>query len=309
MTTINSFDSLVSRFYSLNTTPRVAVICPDDDATIEAVETCLKANAAYFYLVTPPGFSKRISRLCNVYPHLTEAISAASLDDAATRGVQLISTSRAQVLMKGNINTDNLLHAVLNKDHGILPEGNVLSHVTLSSIPSYHKLLMFSDAAVIPRPTLQQFEAMIRYDIAICHTFGIQRPRIALIHFSEKTNEKFPHTIVYSQLKQEADSGAFGDVDLSGPMDVKTACDRHSGEVKGIVSPVVGNADVLIFPTLEASNTFYKTISLFAGASMAGMVTGAQAPIVVPSRADSATSKLYSLALACVVAAHSNVQA
>ena len=96
--------------------------------------------------------------------------------------------------MKGIINTDNLLRAVLNKEHGILPKGNVLSHITVAQIPMYKKLLFFSDAAVIPRPTLEQFEAMLRYDLEVCRRMGIEAPRVALIHCTEKVNEKFPHT-------------------------------------------------------------------------------------------------------------------
>ena len=303
MTPINSLDNLVSRFYSLDTTPRVAVVCPDDDATIDAIRTCLEVNAAHFHLITPSDDGQCIAELQSAHPDSVEIHCVNSVDEAAVKGVSLIRAGEADVLMKGNINTDNLLRAVLDKTSGILPEGNVLSHVTVASLPSSPKLLLFSDAAVIPRPTLPQFQAMIRYDVDICHAFGIECPKVALIHFSEKTNAKFPHTIDYSVLKQEACKGNFGNTSIGGPMEVKTACDRHSGEVKGIDSPVVGDADILIFPNLEAANTFYKTISLFAGASMAGIVTGAKAPIVVPSRADNGKSKLSGLALACVATA------
>ena len=198
------------------------------------------------------------------------------------------------------INTDNLLRAVLNKEHGLLPKGNVLSHITVAQIPTYNKLLFFSDAAVIPRPTLQQFEAMLMYDLEVCRRMGIEAPRVALIHCTEKVNEKFPHTLDYVELKARAAAGAYGEMYLDGPMDVKTACDPHSGEVKGINSAVGGHADLLVFPNVESGNTFYKTLSLFGDANMAGMLQGTSAPVVVPSRADSGNSKYYSLALACV---------
>ena len=94
--------------------------------------------------------------------------------------------------------------------------------------------------------------------------------------------------------------GKFGSVFVDGPMDAKTACDAHSGQIKGLASPVVGNADIMIFPNIESGNTFYKTLSLFGDANMAGMLTGTIAPVVVPSRADSGNSKYYSLALACL---------
>jgi phosphate butyryltransferase len=104
----------------------------------------------------------------------------------------------------------------------------------------------------------------------------------------------------YVALKERAEAGEYGQMFLDGPMDVKTACDSHSGEVKGISSPVVGHADMLIFPNIESGNTFYKTVSLFGDANMAGMLLGTTAPVVVPSRADSGNSKFYSLVLACV---------
>ena len=202
--------------------------------------------------------------------------------------------------MKGLINTDNLLRAVLHKEKGLLPPGGVLSHVAVAQIPLYHKLLFFSDAAVIPKPTLDQFRAMIMNDIAICNRLGMEEPRVALIHCSEKVNAKFPHTIFYTELKKEASEGKMGKVYIDGPMDAKTACDAHSGEIKGMSSPVIGNADIMIFPNIESGNTFYKTLSLFGDANMAGMLTGTIAPVVVPSRSDSGNSKYYSLVLACL---------
>jgi phosphate butyryltransferase len=234
------------------------------------------------------------------YPDHVKVFEASSPDVAAQEGVLLVREGHADVLMKGIINTDNLLRAVLNKEHGLLPKGNVLSHITAAQIPTYNKLLFFSDAAVIPRPTLEQFDAMIRYNVAVCRQMGIETPRVALIHCTEKVNEKFPHTLDYVALKERAEAGAYGDMYLDGPMDAKTACDAHSGEVKGISSPVVGHADMLIFPNIESGNTFYKTLSLFGDANMAGMLQGTTAPVVVPSRADSGNSKFYSLALACV---------
>jgi phosphate butyryltransferase len=141
---------------------------------------------------------------------------------------------------------------------------------------------------------------MIANDLALCRTLGCEEPRVALIHCTEKINEKFPHTLSYVELKKEAQEGRFGKVFIDGPMDAKTACDKHSGEIKGLSSPVVGNADILIFPNIESGNTFYKTLSLFGDANMAGMLTGTIAPVVVPSRSDSGNSKYYSLVLACL---------
>ena len=165
---------------------------------------------------------------------------------------------------------------------------------------AYGKLVVFSDAAVVPRPTLDQFDAILGYAVDVSHRIGVKCPGVALVNFTEKVNEKFPHTLYYEELKRRAAEGRYGEACVSGPMDVKTALDSESGKIKGISSPVVGNADVLIFPNIESGNVFYKTISLFAGADMAGMLCGTTVPVVVASRADSCESKFYSLALACV---------
>ena len=302
MEPIQDFSQLISRLRSLKTRVRVAVVCPNDAHTEYVITRSLREGFADFLLVADTPHLLNSEYIRQQYPEHVRVYEAIDPDKAAQEAVALVHEGHADVLMKGIINTDNLLRAVLNKERGLLPRGNVLSHIAVAQIPTYNKLLFFSDAAVIPRPTLEQFEAMLRYDLAVCRRMGISAPRVALVHCTEKVNEKFPHTLDYVTLKERAAVGDYGDVYLDGPMDVKTACDAHSGEVKGISSPVVGHADVLLFPNIESGNTFYKTVSLFGDANMAGMLMGTVAPVVVPSRADSGNSKYYSLALACVAA-------
>ena len=300
MEPIQDFSSLVSRLRSMKERKRVAVVCPNDPHTEYVILRSLKEGFADFLLVadTPHILNAEYIRLQN--PDHVKVFEASSPDVAAQEGVLLVREGHADVLMKGIINTDNLLRAVLNKEHGLLPKGNVLSHITVAQIPTYNKLLFFSDAAVIPNPQLNHLDAMIRYNVDVCRKMGIESPRVALIHCTEKVNEKFPFTLDYVTLKERAKAGEYGSMFLDGPMDAKTACDAHSGEVKGINSPVVGHADMVIFPNIIAANTFYKTLSLFGDANMAGMLQGTTAPVVVPSRADSGNSKFYSLAFACV---------
>ena len=230
-------------------------------------------------------------------------LNARDDDDPARKAVTDVGEGRADVLMKGSLNTDNLLRAVLNKEEGILIKGSVLTHIAVADVPSLNHLLFFTDAAVIPYPTTEQFDALARYITATYRSItGGDRPRVALIHCTEKVSEKFPLTLSYEELKANAAKGAYGEVEIGGPMDVKTACDAESGAIKGIASPVVGKANCLIFPDIEAGNTFYKTLTLFGGATVAGMLVGTSAPVVVTSRADTADSKFYSLATACLKA-------
>lgn len=258
---------------------RVAVVCPDDIHTRQTIERCEREGWAEFIRV--------------------EGEPA----QAARTAVAAVRSGQADVLMKGLISSDILLRAILDKTCGLLPEGNVLSHIAVAEIPSYHKMLMLSDVAVIPYPTERQMEAMVKSCAAVCRKFGTERPKAALIHCNEHTSEKFPVTLAYRELKEKAAQGMFGDLLADGPMDVKTACDARSAQIKEIESTVSGDADILLFPDIEAGNTFYKTITTLAGARTACMLTGTFAPVVMPSRADTAEAKHASLALACVMAA------
>lgn len=300
MSTIQNFDQLINSLHKRQIHKKVAVVCPHDPHTEYVITRSLREGIAEFLLFTTAEHLTYVERIKMLFPEQVEIRLATDGDDAARLGVTAVREGEAGVLMKGTLNTDNLLRAVLDKQHGLLPPGKTLSHLTVAQLPGYNKVLFFSDVAVIPRPTLEQYQAILDYDLKICRHLGIEEPRVALIHCTEKTNEKFPHTVSYAALKQQAIEGRYGKTYIDGPMDVKTACDHHSAEVKGISSPVTGQADLLIFPNIEAGNTFYKTVSLFGQADMAGILTGTLAPVVVSSRADSNESKYYSLILACI---------
>lgn len=303
MEPIFNLKSLPERLRSLGKRVTVAVACPADSHTEEVVERSIREEIADFILVAVAGKEAVAKRLLADYPEHVVIIDAEDDDDAARKAVWEVHEGRAQVLMKGTINTDNLLRAVLNKERGILIKGSVLTHIAIAETPQLPRLLFFSDAAVIPYPTYEQFDAIVGY---ITDTFrsitGKAVPRIALTHCTEKVSEKFPLTLSYEQIKADAANKKYGEVEIAGPMDVKTACDAESGALKGISSPVVGNADILVMPDIEAGNTFYKTLTLFGGATIAGMLAGTTVPVVVTSRADSADSKFYSLAAACLKA-------
>lgn len=300
MEAIRNFEGLITVFRQLERRVRVVIVCPEDEATSDVVKRCIDEDVVDMTLVAYGDGLATAAELASLSAGKINVIEASNVDDAALQGTSIVHNGGADVLMKGCINTDNLLRAVLNKECGLLPQGHVLSHITLAQIPGRQKLLMFSDAAVIPRPTLDQLDSMVNYDAVAARSLGIDCPKVALIHFTEKVNPKFPHTLDYVTIKERAEAGNYGNMLVGGPMDVKTACDAHSGEVKGIMTPVTGDADILIFPNLEAANTFYKTISLFGHADMAGIMSGTTAPVVIPSRADSAESKYCSLAFACL---------
>ena len=257
---------------------RVAVVCANDAATRYAVEK-----------------GKEMGFIEPVY------VDGDDKDECARRAVAMVKSGEADILMKGLINTDNLLRVILNKDTGILRPGHVLTHIAMAEIPKYDKLLFFTDAAVIPVPPKEQRRQQIHYINYACHTLGIEEPRISLIHCAEKISEKiFPYTADYHDIIAEAQIGKFGRCIIDGPLDLKTSLDQVSLREKGIRSVIDGQADALIFPDIVAGNVFYKTLTLFGYAKTAGVLQGTSCPCVVSSRADSPESKYYSLALAAI---------
>jgi phosphate butyryltransferase len=220
---------------------------------------------------------------------------------AAAQAVALVREGKADVIMKGLLNTDNLLKAILNKECGILPKGQVLTHLTCAKLPMYDKLLFMTDVAVIPYPTKEQREQQLIYLLALCRKMGVEEPRIALISCSEKVNPKhFPCTVEYQELVEKTKTGAFGPCIVDGPLDLKTSLSPAALHKKGLSSPLEGRSDGLIFSDIQAGNVFYKTITLFCQAQTAAILQGPQVPVVLTSRADSPDNKFYSLALACV---------
>ncbi|NDV57636.1 phosphate acyltransferase [Bacteroides sp. 519] len=299
MEPIRSFNDLTAHLQSQKKRKRIAVVCAKDPNTEYAIARALEEGIAEFIMIGDSAILDKYPTL-KQYPKYVKAIHIENPDEAAKEAVRIARQGEADIIMKGIINTDNLLHAILDKEKGLLPKGKILTHLSVVQIPTYNKLLFFSDAAVIPRPTLQQRIEMIWYAIDTCHHFGIEQPRIALIHFTEKVSAKFPNSLDYVNIVELAEAGEFGNTIIDGPLDVRTACEEASADIKGIVSPINGQADVLIFPNIESGNTFYKSVSLFANAEMAGLLQGPLCPVILPSRSDSGLSKYNSIAMACL---------
>ena len=301
MEPIVDFKILPERLRQAAQVVTVAVASPADSHTEEVIERSIAEQFARFILVANAAKADIARRLAADYPDKVTLIVADDDDDAARHAVKEVREGRADVLMKGSLNTDNLLRAVLNKEQGILVKGSVLTHIAVAEIPGINRLMLFSDAAVIPFPTTEQLDAVLTYITKTWRSLtGGSCPRVALTHCTEKTSDKFPITLAYQAIKQYAEEGRYGEVCVDGPMDVKTACDAESGAIKGISSPVVGNADILIFPDIEAGNLLYKVLPLFAGAKMAGMLKGPQCPVVLSSRADDAETKYRSLCVGII---------
>ncbi len=300
MKAITNFEQLTAHLNERGIRKRVAVVCASDTSTQNAVAHALREGFVEAIFV---GSREAVEAHADIQSHASQIsyIDASTPDEAAQKAVALVREGKADILMKGLINTDNLLHAVLNKETGILPRGQVLTHITASAIPGYPKFLFFTDAAVIPYPTHEQRVEQVRYIVKLCHDFGIAIPKVSLIHCSEKVGGKFfPFTERYSEIIAQGQSGEFGECIIDGPLDLKTSCCKESLVKKGISSPLEGESDALIFPDIQAGNVFYKAITLFCHAETAGILAGPTAPVVLPSRGDSELCKYCSLALAAI---------
>jgi phosphotransacetylase len=180
--------------------------------------------------------------------------------------------------------------------------GAILSYVCAIELPAYHKLLFLTDPAVIPVPALNQKVKMTEYAIEMAARFGITMPKIALISASEKPSRHFTSSVDYEEMLKMARNGQISNCIMDGPLDIFLACDKKSVEIKGVETPVNGEADILLFPSLESSNPFYKGLMLFAQGELAGLIRGTRKPVVVMSRSESEKSKFYCIALACLMA-------
>ena len=204
--------------------------------------------------------------------------------------------------MKGLISTPYFLKAILNKELNLLPKNSVISHSTLLEIPAYHKLLMVSDVAMIPNPDLNQKIQMINYNIEISKFLGIDLPKVALVSANEKVSPKMISTVDAAVIAKMADRNQIKGAIIDGPLAFDVAVSKKSCDIKGLKTPVNGDADIIIFPEIVSANVYFKSATLFAGATLAGILTGIPFPTVLVSRSDSDESKYYSIVYAALIA-------
>ncbi len=285
---------------------RLAVAAGHDENTIQAAARAAGEGIARVVLV---GERARIEALCKEFkldPALFEVVNEPDEGKAGARARDMVREGEADVLMKGLIGTERYMHLILDKEKGLLPKGAVLTHLTVLDVPAYQrlhgKLLFVSDVAIVPAPDLATKVKIVEYCIAAARSFGIERPKVALIAANEKVSEKMVATMDAAVIAKMADRGQIKGAIVDGPLALDVALDPAACEIKGLRSPVEGAADVLVFPEIETGNVFYKSATILGGARLAAVVVGATAPCVLTSRADSEESKFFSIALGCRLA-------
>jgi phosphotransacetylase len=252
-------------------------------------------------LVGPAAKIAEIAKAAGVELGKTEIIDVADSRAAAAKAVALVREGRAELLMKGSLHSDEILGAVIARETG-LRTGRRLSHVFLMDVPTYHKVLIVTDGAINIAPTLEDKVDIVQNAIDLARSFGIERPKVAILAAVETVNSKMPATLDAAALCKMAERGQIKGGLLDGPLAFDNAISREAAKIKGIISEVAGDPDILLAPDLEAGNMVAKQLSFLANADSAGLVLGARVPVILTSRADSLRSRIASCAVGVLAA-------
>lgn len=291
-------------FEILNPRPnkRLVAAWAVDAHTICAVHQAVEMDLIEGILVGDEALIKKVCAEEGIDPSCFRIVQVDNDLSAAAKAVDMINAGEGDFLMKGLLSTDRYMRAILNKEKGLMDKGAILSHVTVAEVPTYHKLLIFGDVAIIPLPDLAQKVAITNYLIRVAHFLGIKNPKVGIQAASEQTLPKIPSCAEGALIAKMAQRGQIKGAVVEGPLGFDLIVDSESARIKGIKSEVCGDADCILFPNIEAGNTFYKSIVKLMKGELCAIVMGARVPCVLTSRGDSEQSKLYSIALAALLA-------
>lgn len=282
---------------------KVAVAAAADPHVLEAINEARIDGMISAQLYGDANQILAICRQLKIDPSKFEITDASSNDLAAELAVKAVSEGRADILMKGLLDTAVILRAVLNKDWG-LRSGKQLSHVLVYDTPlvDYGRLFMMSDGAMNIEPDLKAKIAIVENTVTVAHCLGVMLPKVAMLAAVEVVNPDMSTAVDDAIISKMGDRGQIKGAIIDGPLALDNAISEESAKIKKINSPVAGKADILIVDNIDVGNVLYKTLVYFAKARVAGVIMGATAPFVLTSRADSEETKYHSLALACVLA-------
>lgn len=279
-----------------------AVVHPCDTVSLESAVEAAQLGLLKPILVGPPPRILDVAARASLDIGAFELVESQHSHDSAAKAVELVRAGRAEALMKGSLHTDELMGAVVARDTGIRTARRI-SHCFVMDVPRHGEALIISDAAVNIAPTLEEKVDIVQNAIDLAHALGVDKPRVAILSAMETVNPRVPSTVEAAALCKMADRGQITGGVLDGPLALDNAISPEAAAIKHIISPVAGQANVLIVPDLEAGNMLAKSLSFLAGADAAGIVLGARVPIILTSRADSLLTRLASCAVAVLVAA------
>ena len=300
------YEQLLARCRRLPPVPTAVVHPCESTALVAALEA--GANGLIVpILVGPAARIEEVAKRSGVNVGDATIVDVPHSQAAAAKAVELVRLGQVEVLMKGSLHTDELLSAVVARETG-LRTGRRISHVFLMDVPTYHKVLIITDAAINIAPTLEDKVDICQNAIDLAVSLGVSTPKVAILAAVETVTSRMPATIDAACLCKMADRGQITGGLLDGPLAFDNAISKEAARVKVITSSVAGDPDILLVPDLEAGNMLAKQLSFLANADAAGMVLGARVPIILTSRADSVRSKIASCAVATLTA-HARRQA
>ena len=303
------YELMLERCKSLEAIP-TAVAHPCEQTALEGAIEASRLGLIVPILVGPASRIQAIAAEHRIDLGSTRIVDAPHSHGAAAKAVEMVRRGEAEILMKGSLHTDELLGAVVAKETG-LRTGRRISHAFIMDVPTYHKVLIVTDAAINIAPTLEDKVHICQNAIDLAVSLGMARPKVAILAAVETVNSKMQATLDAAALCKMADRGQITGGILDGPLAFDNAISKDAARIKGINSPVSGDPDILLVPDLESGNILAKQLSFLANADSAGIVLGARVPIILTSRADSVRSRIASCGVA-MLAAHArrrNLQA
>ena len=296
------FNTLLDQVQGLDIV-RCAVVHPCDAGSLSGAMDAANHGLIKPVLIGPEGRIRHVAEEAGISLQGVEIISVEHSHAAAEMAAAMAANKEVEILMKGSLHTDELLKAVLS--HKALRTGRRLSHVFRFDVPLYSKPLIITDAAINIEPTLQEKVDIVQNAIDFARVMGIETPKVAILSAVETVTASIPSTLDAAALCKMADRGQITGGLLDGPLAIDNAVSPDAVQIKGIVSEVAGQADILAVPDLESGNMIAKQLEYLAGASGSGLVLGARVPIALTSRADGPMARVASTVLA-VLAAHDN---
>lgn len=296
----DKYSALLQRCAGFPAIP-TAVAHPCDVSSLTGALDAASLGLIVPILVGPEAKIRAVADEANAPLDGVTIIDAPHSHAAAARAVLAVRSGDAELLMKGSLHSDELLHEVASPATGLRTERR-LSHVFAMDVPSYHKPLFITDAAVNIFPKLNDKADILRNAIELVQALGVEQPKVAILSAVETVTDKIPSTLDAAALCKMSERGQITGALLDGPLAFDNAISREAARIKGIHSEVAGDPDILLVPDLEAGNMLAKQLTFLAGAGAAGIVLGARVPIVLTSRADSVRSRIGSCAIAVLLA-------
>ena len=295
-----SFEELISKA-NQKTLKKVSVSNAQDEPVLQAVKAAKEQNIATAILVGDEAKIREIAASIDMDLTDFEIINEPDTDAAALKAVELVHNGKADILLKGLLETKTFLKSVLNKEVG-LRTGKMLSHVCVFEIEGINRLLFFTDVAFNTYPTLADKVNIINNAVEVAHACGIECPKVAPLCAVETVNPKMQPTVDADNLTKMYEGGDFKGCQIYGPLSMDLAIDPEAAVHKGVTNPVAGHADILLFPNIDAGNITYKILVRTAKVKIGNVLVGTSAPVVLTSRSDDFQTKLNSIALATVIA-------